>query len=630
MHAGDAGPPVITGASVDGEALRKRHHDRLTTLSPVTILRASGNEGPFELGKRICEAVAPKRPPETPVLLKPNIGGFDWFKDPKAGLTPPIGGAPKGGGDDGVHGRTTDPEFVRGVIRCLKARGHTKITVAEGWGATHKDWEKLVDVDGFAAMCKEENVPLVAMDDDGVFDVELDQPGKPVAITGMEKTHVPTLLMPKILAEHLDHGLYLSLPKVKAHRFGVVSIAVKSMQGTTMFSDASPAFRQKWRNHRELNPLLDVKDKESPEFRKAYVAALEAFADRMTDILEVEAPDAVLAEGAPAMGGDGFQKLWPSKELVAIGGENPIAVDRIGAQFLGLWNNPSLAKEIGGYSTSPLITRAAKHFGLDLDQVGVVGDGKSLLDDPRPVHYVSMAGFVLQSDGVPNPPIVVPPKATSSTSSALERPMAHAASLKKDVITLDGKGDDAAWARATPVTWETDWSGVDTGIPTRARFVWSNDALYVLFQLDEAGLHVDTTKPTDVERPKLYEEDCVEIFLGRDAKTPKHYYEIELGPFGHFFDLAVDLSKGKNGDASWSSVPKIAATHDATAHTATIEASFAAPAIVTALKEGALLPLGLFRMEGTSPRKYLAWSPTHTKTPNFHVPEAFGALVLDP
>ena len=38
----------------------------------------------------------------------------------------------------------------------------------------------------------------------------------------------------------------------------------------------------------------------------------------------------------------------------------------------------------------------------------------------------------------------------------------------------------------------------------------------------------------------------------------------------------------------------------------------------------------LFRMEGVSPRKYLAWSPTHTKSPNFHVPESFGGLVLDP
>jgi integrase len=95
------------------------------------------------------------------VLIKPNIGGFDWFKDPKTH-----------DGDDGVRGRTTNPEFVRGIIRCLKKRGHTKITVTEGWGATHKDWEKHVDVGGFAKMTKEEGVPLLELNAESVAAVQ--------------------------------------------------------------------------------------------------------------------------------------------------------------------------------------------------------------------------------------------------------------------------------------------------------------------------------------------------------------------------------------------------------------------------------------------------------------------------
>jgi hypothetical protein len=35
-------------------------------------------------------------------------------------------------------------------------------------------------------------------------------------------------------------------------------------------------------------------------------------------------------------------------------------------------------------------------------------------------------------------------------------------------------------------------------------------------------------------------------------------------------------------------------------------------------------------MEGKSPRSYLAWSPPRTAKPNFHVPDAFGVLVVDP
>jgi hypothetical protein len=39
--------------------------------------------------------------------------------------------------------------------------------------------------------------------------------------------------------------------------------------------------------------------------------------------------------------------------------------------------------------------------------------------------------------------------------------------------------------------------------------------------------------------------------------------------------------------------------------------------------------VNFFRVEGASePRFYSAWRPTNTPQPNFHVPEAFGALVF--
>ena len=123
----DSGPSVIASDKIDGAALRKRHVERIKSdTSPVTVLKG---EGPMDLGKRICEAVVPKRPAATPVLLKPNICGFDGVKDPA-----------KFKGDDGVTGRITQPEFVRGVVQCLKGRGHKAITIAEGCGHSHKFW----------------------------------------------------------------------------------------------------------------------------------------------------------------------------------------------------------------------------------------------------------------------------------------------------------------------------------------------------------------------------------------------------------------------------------------------------------------------------------------------------------
>jgi uncharacterized protein (DUF362 family) len=561
---------------------------------------------PLELGERLCKAVVPVRPKDTPILVKPNIGGFDWFKDPE-----------KSGGDDGLKGRITDPEFVRGVIRCLRARGHTKITVAEGWGATHKDWERLVRTSGYEKMASEEKVPLVAMDDDGVFDVDGDKPGKPLRVSGMEATHVPTLLMPKILAEHLERGLFISLPKIKAHRFGVVSMSVKGMQGTVMLSDASPAFRQKWRMHKELGKYLEGQKKNEDD-RAAYVASLEIFAERIADVLEVEAPDVVLAEGAPAMGGDGFQKLYPSAESYGVGGTNPIFVDRVGSALLGLWDVPELGKELGGHTSSPLIEVAAKRFGVDITKPVVTGDGAALLDAPRPIHFVGMAPFAIHRDAKTS---AVPPS---------ERPLAHA--TRGDAV-VDGKPDDPAWARATAIRWDTDTSGAPTGIATQARFLWSAKALTALFEIDGAELNVDATRPIATERTRLYEEDCVELFLGLEPAQPRHYYEIELGPLGHFFDIEVDRtpkSTRPRESTAWSAGLTIATTHDAAQKHATVEVAIAAPEVVHALTPGARLALGLFRMEGKGPRHYLAWSPPRTEKPDFHVPDAFGSLLVDP
>lgn len=636
----EPGPSVITSGKIDGAALRKRHVERIKAdASPVTVLKG---EGPLDLGKRICEAVVPKRPAATPVLLKPNICGFDGVKDPA-----------KFKGDDGVTGRITQPEFVRGVVQCLKGRGHKAITIAEGCGHSHKFWKDLVKMTGYEAMADEEGVRLVAMDDDGVFDVEGDKPGKPLAISGIGASHVPTLLMPKILAEHLDNGLFLSLPKLKMHRYSVISVAIKGMQGTVMLSDAAPAYKQKWRMHKELKEYLETK-KAGAEDRSLYLASLRVFAERMVDVLEIATPDAVLADGAPGMGGDGFQLLQPTAEMVAIGGTNPVRVDRVAAEFLGVWNSAALGRELGGHRTSPLIDAAAKRFKLDIKAPELAGDGADLLKSPRPVHYKAMAPFRLDWDpgkaplpgGPPKglvPAVATdnkpPPSAPATGQSPTTNPPTNtknpgrearaAQLLAGETIDIDGKPGDAAWAKAKPVQWDTDYAGQPTGVPTKARFLWSKDGLYVLFEIANTGLNTDRSKPITAERKGLYNEDCVELFITPDPAAPKRYYEVEIGPFGHYFDLAIDKEAGSS-DIPWSSGARIATTQSPGARTAVIEALLTAPGIVSALKAGARLPMNLYRMEGKDDRRYLAWSPPRTKKPNFHVPEAFGALLLDP
>ena len=159
--------------------------------------------------------------------------------------------------------------------------------------------------------------------------------------------------------------------------------------------------------------------------------------------------------------------------------------------------------------------------------------------------------------------------------------------------------------------------------------------LYLRWELDDATLAASGTdqgRPIDQERIDLYVEDCVELFLAPDAAQPSKYFEIEVGPYGHYFDLAIDRSAAtaaQRSDASWSGGLRIGTSRDVANHRAVIELAITAPEISQVLRSGATLPIGLYRMEGKKPRHYLAAFPTNTPKPNFHVPSAFGMLVLE-
>lgn len=221
------------------------------------------------------------------------------------------------------------------------------------------------------------------------------------------------------------------------------------------------------------------------------------------------------------------------------------------------------------------------------------------------------------------------PDANTASGEAelrFESPTMHAAHAVEP-IAVDAVIDEA-WASASPVTFRSDWAGRDTPTSTTVRALWSESALYLLWELDGAAVRTDTTRPVEVERENLYQEDCVEMFLAPKPEERQRYFEIELGPRGHFFDLLVDR-RNRTSDTRWSSEAEIKTSVDLERHHVIIEVALRAPDLVAALHSGALLPMNLYRLEGAAPRSYLAWSPTRTERPNFHVPQAFGSLALE-
>ena len=126
----------------------------------------------------------------------------------------------------------------------------------------------------------------------------------------------------------------------------------------------------------------------------------------------------------------------------------------------------------------------------------------------------------------------------------------------------------------------------------------------------------------------LWDRDVVEIFIAPDVNETRRYYEFEAAPNGEWVDLAIDLTSGKREtDPAYNSGMQTAAR---------IEDG----KVVTAIRipwrslgkrptAGDVWAGNLYRCVGRDPdRGYLAWSPTLTEAPNFHVPERFGEFVF--
>jgi hypothetical protein len=165
-------------------------------------------------------------------------------------------------------------------------------------------------------------------------------------------------------------------------------------------------------------------------------------------------------------------------------------------------------------------------------------------------------------------------------------------------------------------------------VVSSASVIWDGGAPVV------AGGEVDGDALRTKSRARIAgDKSAVTILTGTkgplDPADRNKHWEIEVGPLGHFLDIAIDRST-KKSDVAWSSASAIKTKIDRDKKLVAIDVSVRSPDVIAVLKNGARLPMGLYRMEGKAPnRLFLAWSPTRTPKPDFHVPSMFGTLILD-
>jgi len=181
------------------------------------------------------------------------------------------------------------------------------------------------------------------------------------------------------------------------------------------------------------------------------------------------------------------------------------------------------------------------------------------------------------------------------------------------------------WQNASPVTFYSDWQGknADPSRETRVRVLWSRQHLYLRFECHYRELFTFEDSDLNGRRDHLWDRDVAEAFLQPDPSRERFYREFEVSPNGMWVDL--DIFPG--GLADLKSGLQRSVVLDKKAHTWTAELAIPMKSLTTMFDPSAIWRANFYRVEGRNePRAYLAWQPTKTPQPNFHVPNAFGKM----
>ncbi|HEX8071608.1 MAG TPA: carbohydrate-binding family 9-like protein [Pyrinomonadaceae bacterium] len=217
------------------------------------------------------------------------------------------------------------------------------------------------------------------------------------------------------------------------------------------------------------------------------------------------------------------------------------------------------------------------------------------------------------------------------------RPGAATVMMKEDVIEVRRVGaefaarefDHAAWRQARAVRLARYWSGAEAP-PARqaeAGLLWSDEALYVRFDARQGEPPVVSDKPkVDQKTIGLWERDVCELFVAPDARAPEHYFEFEVAPTGEWLDLKLHQLPDRR-ETVWDYHSGATFAARATKDGSTLAMRIPWAALGGRPAPGARWRANLYRCVGAGPtRGYLAWQPTLTPEPNFHVPQRFGWL----
>ncbi len=205
----------------------------------------------------------------------------------------------------------TRPEVVRAAIEYWLDAGARTVHLFEN--ATQANYTRIVfEANGYAKICKETGAKPIYLDEEKT-EIFSFQGKTSVADGDPEGYQRTTFQMPRVVAEKLvregDQNLYVSLPKLKTHSMGVVTLGIKNQWGLP--AHGCRRFDHNFNLHHKL-----------------------------VDLLEHIRPDLTLIEGVEGT----IHGHYPATSLadqcvkpfrVLVGSRNVVAADLVGARIFG-------------------------------------------------------------------------------------------------------------------------------------------------------------------------------------------------------------------------------------------------------------------------------------------------------
>lgn len=191
----------------------------------------------------------------------------------------------------------------------------------------------------------------------------------------------------------------------------------------------------------------------------------------------------------------------------------------------------------------------------------------------------------------------------------------------------EGFPPEQAWELAPPIRFNADWQGKnsDAQRETQVRLLWNEGFLFLRFDAHYRNISVFADGDALGRRNGLWDRDVCEVFLRPQGSHPSYYKEIEVAPNGMWLDL--EIAPGQTNDLKSGLRRRVSVDEAGKQWHAVV--ALPMKSLIARFEMPAVWRANFFRVEGEAePRFYSAWRPTNTAKPNFHVPEAFGALVF--